>query len=107
MSILNGPYGLGFEFDNTPNATHTCTWTSEAIDITGYTVSSGANASSVTYVVSGSGGSPNFSHNVAITGNSATITITIVMPNKKSRIIDYIELSGTCTPSTWYADDRR
>ena len=105
MSILNGPYGLGFEFDNTPNATHTCTWTSEAIDITGYTVSSGANASSVTYVVSGSGGSPNFSHNVAITGNSATITITIVMPNKKSRIIDSIELSGTCTPSTWYADD--
>ena len=100
MSILSGNNGLGFQFSaaNQNGKTFTCTIASEAIDITGY------EELAVSVSVQGNGGNPTILSSVSSDGSSAIVSITIDMPKNQSRIIDDIILTGSCTPSTWYAD---
>ena len=100
MSILSGNAGLGFQFSaaNQNGKTFTCTIASEAIDITGY------EELAVSVSVQGNGGNPTILSSVSSDGSSAIVSITIDMPKNQSRIIDDIILTGSCIPSTWYAD---
>ena len=99
MSVVTGNDGLGFQFSaaSTNNKTYLCTWESDPISIAGY------SNPTVAWNEFGNGGNPSISGSVSVSGEWATITITIDMPKSQSRIIDNIALSATCL-TTWYED---
>lgn len=105
MAVTSDAGNSKFQYSTAgDNGDYVCVWTSEPIDITGFSVTSGSDANSASYSVTGDTGPSSWSHSVTIVDNSATISITLDVPKDKSLLIDAVTLSGTCTPTTWYAD---